>query len=908
MKYLKKRDNYLQDLHERRQFQSEKNTQYLNEAFKNEVTWGDSLLGKLVNWVKRKIGIGAKMVRMPLVINALNEQFENLIGEGSYYELSEGQKIEINNVQISEVLKNLANAVEDGEKVGVLKQMTTDTIDEIEKLQVSEESREKKKEIIEKLKEFLEFLKEFKDSDGGKEVDSKEGDSKEDDSEKKSLSSYYPLMIKNLTSLSLILLNYKKVKIGTTPTQLSSQQGIAHELKGGETIEKLQLDKNVNKFGLTLDEIIKSNQQALQPFITKAAQTKIPISKMTLPKGIKLNFGKPKKESFIFESERNQTGSAESHANQAFAKLKASIQILENPKEKGIGVTNAFLNEILKKKNDVESKKIIVNLYREILRYLIGDKKATLNAPADPLYKESIEIISDKNKNIIVAEKIARFCKRAIQFDGKNLYGSYGDLTSSLKDFVESLKMLLEIEPQKLNPEKKQESILFRYDRFIKLIKEADENEEGVESVSEKIKTYFKENLEIDDYLVTEEESKKIETEVQKNAKNPKFLVIRGMNPIIEIVRIFNRAYKLHTTSIIPVGTTDGKVKASTWSEYTAFGYNSGEPSATEDGPYRHNKTFNMWEDAVMDVLANTKYAPIFAAQTKIEDGSGNIKEGAGVALRQMMLDFLDGDELYKGEGGKSDGGVQKRALNKYFGEVVETFFDKNQTPSPTSYTGADGKSDLEEIEPLADKIENTVLKFASALQLRESFKEKKFKGTIFAVSGKNSTGKIDTVYFFVHTGKGANYFIYASKSMFHLQRIARSYEPSMKLDNGDLASINLMEKSGSGPYPVLQTMISIDNLVKLTSGNIKNIEINSVFLEEGKSKTNTFLLSQIKTPSYLVKQGKSPGEMYVFRANDVDKNDLAVKGVKFLLPRISVIETEKYGEKKDFTATIKVS
>ena len=143
MKYLKKRDNYLQDLHERRQLQSEKNTQYLNEAFKNEVTWGDSLLGKLVNWVKRKIGIGAKMVRMPLVINALNEQFENLIGEGSYYELSEGQKIEINNVQISEVLKNLANAVEDGEKVGVLKQMTTDTIDEIEKLQVSEESREK---------------------------------------------------------------------------------------------------------------------------------------------------------------------------------------------------------------------------------------------------------------------------------------------------------------------------------------------------------------------------------------------------------------------------------------------------------------------------------------------------------------------------------------------------------------------------------------------------------------------------------------------------------------------------------------------------------------------------------------------------------------------------------------------
>jgi hypothetical protein len=206
--------------------------------------------------------------------------------------------------------------------------------------------------------------------------------------------------------------------------------------------------------------------------------------------------------------------------------------------------------------------------------------------------------------------------------------------------------MLMKVEPSQLGSEKKQESILFKYARFVKLIKEAGENEEGEESVSEKIKTYFNENLEIDDYLILEEEAKKIESEIEKGVQSPKFLVISGMNPIIEIVRIFNRAYKIHTTSTIPVGTTDGKVKASTWSEYTAFGYNSGAPSATEDGPYRNNKIFNMWEDAVMDVLSNTKYAPIFAAQTKIEDGSGNIKEGAGVALRQMMLDFLDGDGL----------------------------------------------------------------------------------------------------------------------------------------------------------------------------------------------------------------------------------------------------------------------
>jgi hypothetical protein len=907
MKYLKKRDNYLQNLHERRQFESYKKTQHLNEAFKNEITWGDSLLGKLVNWVVRKIGIGAKMTKMPFVISSLKEQFDNLIGEGSYYDLPEKQKTQISDIQISEVLKSLANAVEEEEKVGVLKQMTTDTTSQIESLSVEKESEEKKKEIIEKLKKFLEFLNQFEDSDGGK-GDSESGDSKEGDSEKKSLSSYYPLIIKNLSSLSLVLLNYKKVKISNVPSQLSSLQVIAHELKGGETIEKLQLDKGINKFGLTLEEIIKSNQQALQPFITKAAQTKIPISKMTLPKGLKLNFGKPKKESFIFESERNQTSSGESHANQAFAKLRTSIQILESPKEKGIAVTNTFLNEILSKKNNDESKKVIVSLYKEILRYLIGDKKPTLNAPLDPLYKESIEIISDKNKNIIVAEKIARFCRRALQFDGKGLYGSYGDLSTPLKDFVESLKMLMKVEPSHLGSEKKQESILFKYARFVKLIKEADENEEGEESVSEKIKTYFNENLEIDDYLILEEEAKKIESEIEKGVQSPKFLVIRGMNPIIEIVRIFNRAYKIHTTSTIPVGTTDGKVKASTWSEYTAFGYSSGERSATEDGPYRNNKIFNMWEDAVMDVLSNTKYAPIFAAQTKIEDGSGNIKEGAGVALRQMMLDFLDGDELYKGEGGKSDGGVQKRALNKYFGEVADDFFDKNQDPTPTSYRGANGKSDLDEIEKIANEIKTSKLKFQSAKNLADSFKEKKFRGTIFAVTGKNNEGKIEILYFFIPSGQGSNYFLYVSKSMFNFQRILRQYEPSMTLDKGDLASMNLLEKTGSGPYPILQTVISADNLVNLTGGRLNKMEINSVYLQEGKTETNIISLKEIKIPSYLVKEGQSAGEMYLFKAIDSDKNTQSVKGIKSILPNITTLTTTKFGEKQDFSPVIKLS
>ena len=37
-------------------------------------------------------------------------------------------------------------------------------------------------------------------------------------------------------------------------------------------------------------------------------------------------------------------------------------------------------------------------------------------------------------------------------------------------------------------------------------------------------------------------------------------IVIQGLDPVLEIVKVFNRAYKLHTTQVIPTGRSGGKV------------------------------------------------------------------------------------------------------------------------------------------------------------------------------------------------------------------------------------------------------------------------------------------------------------------------------------------------------------
>ena len=98
--------------------------------------------------------------------------------------------------------------------------------------------------------------------------------------------------------------------------------------------------------------------------------------------------------------------------------------------------------------------------------------------------------------------------------------------------------------------------------------------------------------------MVEESEFKTIETDIENESKDNKELVINGIDPIIEILKLFNRAYKLHTTNNIPGGRSGGAVSRSVYNEYTPFGGQGSGQSGISDGPYRNNKIFNVWENA----------------------------------------------------------------------------------------------------------------------------------------------------------------------------------------------------------------------------------------------------------------------------------------------------------------------
>ena len=897
MRHLHSRDNYLKNINERKIIQQDKMLEDLTTklileenapgsgAFGNNVKWGDSLLGRFINFVIRKIGVGVDMGRISLVSKQMKSQFERLVSESAIRTLSKEDQEDISKVQISSILGVLKKSVDDGEKVGKIKDITQSTIDNLELLEVSEKSEESKKVIIAALEEFLKFLEKYKDSDGKGGPLSEDADKTTDDAEesekgkpgdKISIKTGYPTMVKNLKALSLVLANYKKFK---PKAIISAPEDYFYITKGGETIETIQKDVKINKNKLAIEQIWSANAKTLEPYTIKADKSKMDKNKLQLGKDIKIKLALVK-ESFIFEEgpiqttmvgdksgigtgggkDRNVGTGKEDHLTQAYTKLKKSCEILEDPKDKGIGVTFDFLKAISDKSVDQESKLVIKSLYKEILRYLIGDKKATLNAPADSLFVESIDTIKDKNKKIIVAEKIARFTMRAIQFGGQNLYAGLGDLGKPLQQFVDSMKELKKINPEELKEVvKKQESKLLKYDSYLTLIREAEgdaqvkgdeaqaqgENKEDKSTeISKEIKEYFDENLDFDAFLLSEEEVKEVEEKVEDASKKQgKSIVINGMNPIVEIVRLFNRAYKLHTTDAIPGARTDGAVDRLTYNEYTKFGSSSGNPSATEHGPYRHKKTFNIWEDAVFDILADTRFSPVFAKETVLDDGGGNVREGAGVALRQFMLDLLDGDELYKSSDRGDGGGAQKRAIEKYFGEPAERFFETNSDVQLSIVDKKTNKPDMETNNTTADAITVSNLQFAksSSLTSDDVLKESKFRFTTLQVNGKDSEGKIVRWYLFVNEMANDKYYVMVSKTMAWFRNIIQSEYPSTEIGKGDSdVSPELRDRLGSGPYPIIHTVMTKKALESIATNRARSIEIKGLVKEADKPKTIT--------------------------------------------------------------------
>ena len=938
MKYLSNRDEFLKrSLNKIEEYKSiEIDLEKLNETdnsgpFANDIPWGNSLIGRLINFGIRKARMGANLLRIKPVGKRLEETFKNLLDGSTTATLSEENKKDFSRVEVSKLLEELDKAVKESANVGEIKRLTNKAIDDISKI----EGLENKESLLSQLEEFKKFLEQFKDDEGGKETtDEDEGEEGEEKGEEKgenkevvvekgskTSESMYPTMIKTLKSLALVISHYKEVKMGNVSKEKTetTDTKLKYTTVAGDTIEKIQRNPKANPKKLAATDIRSKNTQVL---------LKYPKDNATMPAGLVLLM-----EGFMFEAigeggspDRANIKGGEDHLTQAFTKLKKAIETLESPKEKGVGVDVKFLNEITSKSLDTKNKEIIKSLFTEVNRYLVGDKKATLNADTDPLYKESIEIISDKNKKIVVAEKIARFTKRALQFDGEGLYGGLGDTGKNLQPFVEGMKSIMAIKPTEAKPAEEttkfkvgdvvkwknkegkeiskkiekikdgsyyftteageeyskketdltKESVITKYSNFISYIKEADEAEASSDkdtqasdpvkmTTSQKIIDYWSKKIDIKSFILERTEEVKIKANFEKITPS-KEIVINGLDPIIEIVKLFNRAYKLHTTKVIPnVETSDGRVSASEFANYTPFGEGTRMTAGISGGPYRNNMIFNDWESKVQDIIKNTKYQPIFRSETVLKTKDGNIINDAGKYLLKFMNDMLDGEELYKSKSGGYEKGMGKQA------EFIQKYFGATEAEIKAAGLTHGGKDEADKIKSNADTMPTDAdLQFKKD-PIKMGKLDEEMSGSFFACVTKDDKGKDKQIYFYVQSVDATYAFVTYCESFYFFKRYIKESGQALKGDNfkGSLDKvIKVDSKNEDGEYQIRATKIKLENLIK----------IDGQFLLTGKSFTIKYL-TKYSSKMNAASQAPSPGieEMFIqtcYTLCNIDKED----------------------------------
>ena len=842
MKYLKGRERFLSDI-------KQLNQQQINEAFDmsgsqgpfgNDIAWGDSLVGRLINFVIRKIGVGVNMVRIQPVINRLKMEFRFLLENSKVAGLDEELRKKIAMFFIYQQIRIIKFAIVDMKSPGTDEDIEVGEVKDITEMEFSDIKKENYliecESIVDgcvesmsaavdeygEVENFDELMKIMKELQGmikimKVEIKENEGEGEKGEEETEEEKSPIDDYITNFTSVCNLVLEYELMRKAKAE-EFKASGPKSGENKGLTQSEPVQAQKEKEPVGSATMDSYSYISEAVSSPIFKPLKSLYDTMKQLSPEDLIQDM-----TNFVKMPPDNKKGTTISGPISKIYKyirtksgVKESLDTILS-RDKVLGDAIIAVYNVSKTKPDggfpevtPKLKQALASFNQSMVNCLKTTTKPEAQKPEEKAKEEENKNLSDvsdsysskklfsyerfvENNNTIVNEsKIGEFLGWGAAKIAQ-LFGYGEDEAKQVKDE--------EVKTMKVSKDKAQKILSLYWTEIY--------------------------TSRITKILLTEKEFEELTKELIQVKEEPgegNGIIINGFDPIIEILKCFNRAYKLYTVPVIPGGRSSGAVDRATYAEYTSFGSgSSGGNLSAYNGPFRHNKTYNMWENAVLDIMKDREFQPIFDKDTQIQVGN-KMKEGAGPILRKFMTDIMDGETLYKSKEdfGKGSGGAQKVLLEKYFGEV----------PDELKETAFGGAKEIIDNQKLQSDIKT------AAVQFKESKSSsiddpKKLKGMIFGLDiemtkpadykeeDKDKNKEIDAKkrYFYIQETDGDLFYVVFSRKFGNFAKyVANDY---LNRDTKRTVSFNPSSLMTEAQTELYLTKIKFNDLRKMmTDGN----------------------------------------------------------------------------------------
>ena len=610
MKRLLTRQSYLNSINTK-YYTKYTGIEPINEEapFANDAPWGDTLVGRLINSFVRKAKIAFNKRRISGLISGMKALFDEMLEVGRI----DTTDIDEMFLKISSYLGLLKEQVEDkNEEIDIIIGTTSDLIQF-----VTDYEFDQKKIMLKALNDFLDFLNGLKDGKVDKPVTEEPVDIYDS-----SLN-----LLQSVVQLHNLIISKQKSQpeVEKKPIKTNIQVGKEYIYSGsnGEKVVKVVDLEHPRKAGpdqkwLTTDDEVdkKVNIKPKVFVIWRDPQTKtykpnaapqaVDVSKLKPITG-DVNVGKKPVDvnKPVATNASRQYNIIYNSINESTESDNIWNKIVKSYNTVGLSKMIPRIKELIEKSKDENSdeRKYVSTIGKQVIM-----NKSTVGkeVPYDQIIKEEVESIPSSYNDIPKAISLISRYILPVR-DHKDVLKDKVEEIKIISLFIDSFSKLDELlKKQKNQPEEIKKESVVGYSNFLILLEDSKYHNQILEKFNELFTDEIKKTFEISDELRAKLESIEEYPEGQ--------LVFTSSDPIIEIVRLFNRAWRIHTPGVIPSGRSGGRVSNSVFREYENLGEgSSGTPNEPGNGPYRNIELYDSWFEAVQDILSDTKYRPIFS-------------------------------------------------------------------------------------------------------------------------------------------------------------------------------------------------------------------------------------------------------------------------------------------------------